>query len=443
MNLKNAIVSVLAVCMSAGLCVPVFAQPGGGGGGGGERGGRGGGGGMGMMFGGGRTEGMSASELERVATMLKMTDDQKEAAKTLLEGAMAPVNAKRAEMEREMEAAREEFRETRDPSVWMALGEKRQEVQTLRDKQIKAFMTDLQVILTPEQQQAWPRVERMQRREQTLGSNPLAINGERVDLTQLVERMQLNEESKAKVDPLLERYETEMDPLLVRRAEQMEKATAQREAIMRAFSGQGGDTAEIEKIMKEGLETSQRLRDLNKRYAKELAGAMDTETAARFEQEFKRSAYPMVYRRQGLASRQITAAEGMELEASQKQALVALKETYTREIAAVNERAERALEERDNAMTFQNMMGGGAGGGGGGGGRGGPMGFMMGMNDPAMEEIRTQRQAVEDRTTKAIEGLLTEEQRAKLPQGREGAGGGEGERRQRGNRGGGTPPMNN
>jgi hypothetical protein len=399
------------------------------------------GGGM-MMFGGGRAEVMSASDLDRIASMLKMTDDQKEAAKALLEGAMAPVNIKRAEMEREMEAAREEFRETRDPSVWMALGEKRLEVQALREKQTKAFMADLQVILTPEQQAVWPRVERMQRREQTLGSNPLAINGERVDLTQLVERMSLSEEAMAKVDPLLERYETEMDPLLARRAEQMEVATGQREAIQRALTGQGGDTAEIEKLLTEGLEVSQRLRDLNKRYAKELAGAMDPETAARFEQEFKRSAYPIVYRRQGAAARQIAAAEGMELDASQKQALAALKETYTREIAAINERAERALEERDNSMTFQNMMGGGPGG------RGGGMFFAMGMNDTAMEEIRTQRQAVEDRTTRALEGVLTEEQRAKLPQGREGGRGegrgeGGGERRPRGDRGNGGSPMNN
>lgn len=397
--------SVVAVVACMGTVTSAYAQ-----GGGGPRGG----GGMAMRFmGGGMDFTMNAQQLEGYGKILGLTPEQAEAAKSLLQGHQEAFSPKRAEFDKAMETAREEFRESRDPSVFEGLRAKGTELADARVAAEKAFLADFKAMLTPDQQAKWPRVERAQRRDTTMsgGMIPFGVAGDRVDLFKLAGRVAIPEEIKSsKVDPILERYELELDPALTRRNEIMEQGMQRAEEFMRMF--QEGKRDELDKRWNEAREAMTRLRDINKRYSKEIEAALPAELATKWSSEYRREAYPQVYGGQRNAQRRIDAALAMEdLTEAQKQGVNSVKETFTRENDALNTRAEKATDERDNSMTLDSMMNGGFWGGGG---------------NEAMNQIRDARRTLEEKTNEQLNGVLTPEQVAKLPAVTRGGGRGQG-----------------
>lgn len=407
-------------------------QPGGGGGGGFGGGGFGGmmGGGMGGMGGMGQRlmeAPLTTEDLGKMGELLALTPDQRDAAAALLEGHMASFAEKAAEARDAMEKAREAFRETRDREVWQGVGERMQALRESRTKAEADFMADVRALLTPEQEAKWPVLERTRRRETTVQRG--LMSGERIDLTRLVAQAEPTPEQAQALKPILESYELELDAALIRRNETQEKAMGQ----MRDFGAmmESGDFSQMQKMMDENREASMRVRDVNRRYAQQVAGVLGEEKGAAFSDRFRRDSFPMVYRPRPTEG-QLKAAESLpDLDEAQKTSLKAIREAYERDSAALNERAEKAMEQFETTATVEGMM------------RGGP------MNDPTLREARTARNQLEDKTIESIRALLTEAQRAALPERRaEGAGGNNPDRPERrpgmrggrgqGNQGGGT-----
>lgn len=436
---KSISLLVSAGCALTLVAGSIFAQPAGGGGGGqggaGARqpGGAGGGGGGGRGFGGGGMFGglgggmmggmdgqaISTADLDKYGKILDMTPEQHDAVKALHEGYTAEVAKLRERAQKIMEDAREEFRETRDPSVWQEIGEKITPIRDEGRKVEKQFLEDMKSLLTEKQMPLWGRVEKTRKREQTIRRG--FISGETVDVIRVVERMNLPEEQMKMVNPTLERYENDLDPVLTKRNEVMEAGMSQMRTLMQDVMA--GKTEEADKRMNEARDASVRVRDVNRRFAKEIASLLPPESSAKFVEEFKRESFPQVYRQNRYAQTVIDAVTKMEgVDETQRKSIEAIAETYKRDTQTLNKKAEEATEANEATMTVSGMM----------------QRFTAG--DPAMDELRRSRTELENKTVEAVKALLTEDQQKQLPErGRGGRGGGEGgPGMDRGNGGGGN-----
>jgi hypothetical protein len=422
---RGLLTAVMAVTAVAGVALTpstVMAQPGGGGGGG--RGGFGGGPGGGM---GGRMGDMFAPALDRrlldkFAPIVHLTDDQKQAAETLVEGYQEQIRQQREAMRTKMEEIREKARETGDNSGWeqmRTIGEKMREDRKQLDASI---MSDLKSLLTPEQQDRWPAVERAVRREQ--GVRRGFISGERVNLFDLVDDAKLTPEQHQPLEPTLEAYDEQLDRALTARNAAQEEAFAQFREIM-----QGGNTDKAQELMNKGREASIRVRDINRKFARQVADMLPEDKKAAFEAAFARQSFPEVYR-PTQAQRALEAAVGFaDLTSDQKESIKALHETFSRTMGSLNEKMAAAQQAEEEKITVQGLM----------------QRFQQrggGRDEGPLGEIRKQRREAGDAAVENLKKILTPAQVERLPKGDgrgDGFGGPGGGGRGRGGDGGDAP----
>ncbi len=410
MSIITRVVRASAVCVVVGLAgsvasaqAVVAVQPGGGGGP------RMFGGGMGMFGGmGGGNEmdpRVSGEALARYGKTLGLTADQMDAAKALHEAYVSTHQAKAEVFRNAMEKAREDFRDTRDMTVWQDLAPKGREFGEATTAAEKAFMDDLRSLLDDKQAAQWPAVERAQRREVSLKRG--LMSGERADLVKLVDGLDLAPEARLPIAPVLETYEQDLDREIVKRDEFADKMREQMMANggnpMRNFGNPEG-MAQIDEMIKQGREYAVKVRDVNRRYAKQIEGMLPGDKAGAFGTAFRRESFPEIYRERH-AQRVVEAAARMDgLSADVSASLAAIAEQYARENAALNAKAEGLTQQQEENFSISNMMarmGGGAGA------------------DPAQRELRTQREELETGTVKKVKDLLTPEQQALLPERRQ------------------------
>lgn len=387
------------------------------------------GGGFGMMGGfggmmGGQGAPVSKEDITKIAKMINLTGDQQTAAQALLDGHLATYTQKADEFRKQMEDVREEFRETRDFAVWQDFAPKADAFRKYRTEVETKIMDDIKSILEPKQAEKWPAVERARRRDASMGRG--FVSGERADLVKIVDDLKLEPAKRSELDVTLEQYEIELDRELVKRNKMQEEGMAKAQELMR-----GGDMTQMQDLMNQGREASIKVRDVNRKYAKQIASALTGDAAAKFEAEYKKLSFPQIYRER-YTDKVLAAAVAMkDLDQSQRDGIMAINESYTRENKTLNERAEKAMEENEANFKVEDMMRGGFGGG------------------AAMEELRTARTDLEKATIDKIKGVLTPEQAAKLPErdqgrGDRGNGGGNGDaprpRRNRNNGGNDAPP---
>lgn len=397
MSLARTSLRIAALLAAVSLATPVFAQQGGGGGGNNAprvmMGGPGGG-----MFGDRNPfdPPIESSQLERYAKILGLDADQKAAAQALLEAQIGEFNPTAKAAREKMESVREAFRESRDPSVWRDMGQVMEDMRTKRAAVEKKYFADLKSLLTDEQAAKFPIVERAHRRETTMGRG--FMSGERVDLTTLVDKQNLTEAQKKEIAGTIEQYELELDRELVKRNEMWEEGmTAMRAAMEKG----GGPMAMMEdpkmaELFTKGRDAAIKLRDVNRRFARQLESSLPEDKRAAFADEVKRQTFPMIYR-PTYATRVIEAAEKMtDLTEAQKSSLAAMKDSFSREIGAMNAQLEAATLEAEEAWTPGSMMRGGG--------------------NEKTDGLRKSRRELVDGTVGKVRELLTEDQRSKLPE---------------------------
>ncbi len=388
------------------------------------------------MGGGGRGMqgmGITSQELDGFGKILNLTPDQSKAAKELLDGHLAEYQTQADEARKQFDALRQEAQDagdfevmrTKGPAIWTKLTDSRKKIE-------KEFMGDLKTLLTPEQVKAWPKVEMAQRREAARsGSFGPGVSGERVSLFAVVEKLELPKDAQSQVTAVLDAYEVEFDRELTKRTEITEKATA---AITKAMQDGGMEamqSPEIQKFFTEGREQAFKVRDVNRKYARQIESLLPTDKAEAFGKEFRKESFPLVYRSRYASQALTAAAKFDDLDASQKESLKALTETYTRESSTLNKSTEEATEKQEREFNPATMMQRFGGGGGG-----------NNADDP-MQALRTQRRDLETKTVDSLKALLTEAQRAKLPAENANNGGQGGNRRQNNNGAGNNNGNNN
>ena len=399
-NLRSVMVVAASVLMLVAAAGTAHAQPGG-------RGGRGG-------MGGGMMEGMlpqiGSRQVDKFAKILALTSDQKEAAEALLEGYAGQAAAAAKAMRDASQRARDEFRETNDPAVFEKMQESTTKFRDERQKLDETFLSDLKSILTPEQEAKWPQVERTHRRDATLRWGRLS--GERVDLVDLAEQQQLAPEVSTQVAPLLEQYQEELDRELTRRNEVYQGAMEKMMELRRT-----GDMEGMQDMVEKGREAGRRVRDVNRRFFRQMVEAMPEDKRAAFEAAFNQQSYPDIYRK-GYASRVSEAATGMaDLTPEQKEQLAAVAKRFAETLSPLQAKLVTATEESEAKFNLMDMM-------------------ARGWNQEGpLADLREERRDLERKLIDDIRKVLTDEQETRLPErseedgdgrGRWGGGGGGG-----------------
>jgi hypothetical protein len=273
--------------------------------------------------------------------------------------------------------------------VWEGLQDSMKASRDARKKIEETFASDMKLILTPEQVERWPAVERAQRRDQTLRRG--FLSGERVDLFVLVEEAKLPEEAAAAVKPVLDQYDVDMDRELAKRNDTYENSFEKMGELRRE-----GDMEGLQELIKEGREAGARVRDLNRRFARQLTDLLPEDQKPVFEMAFKRASFPEVYR-PTQASRAITAAIGFDdITDAQKEQLNALNARYSRDLEGVNEKLAKGIEEGEMNFDMGNFMN-------------------RDREEGPLADLRRERRDVDRTAMDEVRKILTAEQQERLP----------------------------
>ncbi|MGQ0628088.1 MAG: hypothetical protein ACT4PL_08315 [Phycisphaerales bacterium] len=366
----------------------------------------------GMLGGAGSTAfPISGADVDQYGRILRFGAEQIEAAKTLLDGYMASYKTKSEAHRAKVNAIREEAKENEDRGALKKMSPLMAEMRTERENTENAFINDFKAVATADQLARWEKVEMFRRRGKSLRSgggflNPFSPAGDKVDLVKMYTALEAPEGVQRRVDPILDAYELDIDAKLKARADIQKR---QREAMRDAAKAR--DFSGMMKFEEEQYELSLKLRDANRSAVRSLKDALPPDLAAKLDGEFRKACYPQIHRVR-YAAKALGAAEKFEdLSEAQRKELVDIRSTYMREADLINRRNEEAQDKKqlaDRAKHSAAINGGEEG-----------MTFNMTLDgtetDPELEAVRKQRRELEDRTVNALNGVLTTEQRERLP----------------------------
>lgn len=359
-------------CAASALAVaqPAMAQFGGGGGG----------------FGGAQGPQVNREQLEDYADILGMDADQREIAQMMLEEYIDGVQAATDALREASQKARQEFEETRDRSAFESLRELGEEtgerVETLETQ----FMGDLQMMLTAEQAEAWPRVEMAHRRATTLPRG--LMSGERVNLYDIVDTLELEGEPASEAKSVLDDYGLALDRALIARNDTFEKG-------LQMFRDR--DFEALQSHFEKARDASVKVRDTHRTFARRLEAVVPEEKLPVMESAVRRASFPTVYR-SNRADRALEAVHGMEgLSDDQRSQIEAIGLATTRRMDQVNRKLADTIESNEVNMNLRDMM------------RGGRRG-----NEDGTRELFAEKRDAIDKTIEQLKAVLTEEQAAKL-----------------------------
>lgn len=341
---------------------------------------------------------LTRASFDRYAALLSLDEDQTELGKALLDGFVEGHRAAVNDIKKIMRDAQEKAREG-DFSAYTDMGSSMQGIQGRIETLEKSFFADLKALLTPEQQEKWPRVERMRLREQGLRFG--FVSGAGVDVIRLVEGLKIDA-SSSELREALDRYELDVDRVL----QDMKRL----EREMQGDQAAGGmpDMEKIGQSMRRMMELGRDIRDVNRTAVRQIEPLLPEEKRAELTKEFQRRAYPRVYR-ESHADKCLKALAGFsDLTSEQKTRLDDVRAVHARDAAAANERWVTAIDERDNRQdgSFMEISMEIAA----------EMGQIPGDPDSPVGQARKSRRQVDDATLEKINGILTEDQKKRLPE---------------------------
>jgi hypothetical protein len=342
---------------------------------------------------------IDSQEIESYKDMLGLSDDQLEAARELHQAYLAEL-AKLNDRAREVtEAARNEFRETRNVTVWRDLRGVIEKFSDQRDALTESTLADLRLLLDADQDARWITVEQFRRRRHDLVRGA-SLSGESVDLIAITDESKLPPESADAVRSLLTQYAPELDRAIVER-DRIRTRLAEAE---RAEDAGNGDLSEDEEqqYFEDIKQKSAAIRDLNRRYVRQIVAEIGPEPGAEFEAVFQRASFPRVYS-ESAAEKAFRAASDMaDLRPEQAEQIRAAEAAYLRDRAAANARIAAAIEEQEMAQTEAP--------------RRGPGFFRDRGGNSEVQPLLEARRAADTAAVERLRAILTEDQAGRLPE---------------------------
>jgi hypothetical protein len=321
-----------------------------------------------------RLEPVTAAELERYNARLGLTVEQQVFASELFTEYRDRLLAINAEEEAGWMALAEQENEWRDLDA--ALGSDqmlehfaavqlvREEATAKREAITEEFFADYRLVLTAEQLEEWPSIERMRRRDRELA--PGTFPGEDIDLIALCAEMELDfdpervsEGGEGMLAEVFGRYELEIDRLLVARLAIEAKHPMAASAREGRFAVEI-DMAAMEKWQGEQREAASRLQKAQQKYVRQVGELLSAASRAALEARVLALSYPRVHRA-SIVDSQLEAIGGLaDLDDEQRAELERLSEEYRRERARLDREWMAAIDaelaDGGGAMAMPGMQ---------------------------------------------------------------------------------------
>lgn len=342
--------------------------------------------------------------------VLGLKPDEAAALQALYAGYADGLKSRSIEIKQEVDAALERAEVMRNRDEMEPAQKKLGQWEKQAEQMKKQFLEDLKALLTREQEQRWPIVERELRRAKQLGAGRLP--GESVDLTRVLDDLNPKASEAKDVQDLLERYCEEMDHAIIARDEY----TSSRRKEFGAALGENPEHAE--ELWREAQRLRLHVREVNDRYVRLLATVLGEKEG----DALTRKVFELTHERVLQASKSeayIRAASKLgTLEPEQARAMTAIMARYEREHWALIQRLAKAEDEdevtwipRALAKSLGKLP------------KDAEDGFQgrtyLPKDHPVMV-LRRERYELDRATKEQVDKVLRTEQRAAVPQEREG-----------------------
>lgn len=331
---------------------------------------------------------VSSRQLRQYAAVLQLSPDQQAAAEALLAGYQSEHRVLMGRMTEVRKAVEEEYEVDHEGvDIWKDVWPRIIRNFTAKNEGLeKTFLSDLKALLDDGQAARWPDVERAHRRQTAL--RIWGRPAERLNLFEIVEGLHLDTSEANSVAAPLRGYELDLDRELIARS------TFIRDSF-EAFLVINNDKAAA--LYHELDKFSLKVVEVNMRHVDRIKASLSEGRQPEFELAVKRMMYPAVFK-QTYAHRMLLAAEQLpDLAASQRETIKGIRETFEREMSAINGRWVTALVEQDQKV-------------------GPPRDPFTFLDDSeAVIEAREQRKAIEKRAVETVRAMLSADQQERLP----------------------------
>ncbi|MCI0630453.1 MAG: hypothetical protein L0Y44_07345 [Phycisphaerales bacterium] len=334
-----------------------------------------------------------------IAQELKLDSTQRVIVDALFEDYTASIDQGIEKMKGRFEEMRDQFQTDDHRRVLRLVMQPFKEWAPEKTKIGEQFLENVKVVLTDEQIELWPAVERRLYRERKLKKG--SLSGENLDLFIVIREMHLDEATSARIEPTMTAYSMALDEALKQREGAGNNAL--QNDMIDSISEQ--DSKKSMDVLKRHITLQVAVRDVNERYIGEIEAALPEELRASFRQAALSRAFPAVYRETPVARLFDKAKELEGLEAATLSSIAETETLYLNELAQMNRRLQQAVREHDpveaaaRAEDFNKRMSGEA---------------VEPKANPT-RELFGERDELGQRYAKQLQSLLTAEQFAQLP----------------------------
>lgn len=264
---------------------------------------------------------ITARELGMIARVLQLTPAEQESLDALRDGYEAALRVRREYISEAIGERVELAQATGDLSVAQVETDESKKYEEEAGKLHKAFLEDLKSLLTREQADRWPLVERELRRFRSIGKGRLA--GESVDLVRVVDDGFSEAWANKAAAEVLLAYAVAIDGALLRRDA---ACSPEKQTEFSKLVGENRDAAL--RLWEEAQAARIELRDLNLRFAARLAATLPEETGERLNRRVFELSYPSLVK-PSRSETTIRGAAGLEtLDARQRTAITEVVNLY-------------------------------------------------------------------------------------------------------------------
>lgn len=338
----------------------------------------------------------------------EIPEEVREKLQKMAEDMAAQMEERMQQMEEDGELA-EHFQPQSIEEFEAHMAEMKQKAERFKkDKEVLRlkFIEDVRALLTDGQLSRWPSLERALTRRKTLPDG--RMDGERTDLIEIIEELELSDEQYESLHELMDGYELTLHDALVARNSFVPKAQAEVDESL-----QSGDSKTALKAVDRATKLRLGVRRVNETYAGSIAAQLGGDAGEAFEQAYLKRSYPRVYGRQTTAQRAFERAANLEGLVSEVQSAIAsLSESYELELAPLKEQLRQSIhkhepnESRRGIEQIAEVMSGEGDG---------QFRFNASGDENPIRKAFKKRTALDERYMKQLYAMLGEEQVKKLP----------------------------
>jgi hypothetical protein len=341
--------------------------------------------------------GFTTKDLEHASQLFGFDEVQREIAGEMVNEYLTRMAMGVEQMTTVLQAAEDEFQETRDIAIWNDFRERTREFEERKEMITEQLMVDLRLLLMPEQEVLWPRFERDLRRMATIDEGGL-LSGETVDLVALLDEMGVDGDARLAVASLEDQYVTELDRALVSRNEVYDDTT---DKAFERFATEGFSDFEsvmdyFRELLEDAMVQAARVRDINLKYAATIGRSLPVELGVEFRDRFNELVFPRVYRASTTDRAFETILSFEDLTEEQRARVLEAQGRYQQSRERLDANWARAIAEQEEERDVMRVMG-------------------IEPSTEATRETRTARRELDRTAYEQVLQVLSEEQARRLP----------------------------